>query len=111
MNDKPATTAAAVRPTIKLKGGEHRRVVSGHPWVFSNEVTMETRAKALTPGSLVTVAAPPPRRVGSAATVSSPRGPSSIAVAAPISAADVPGTPIGVRVWPRAFSAPAERSR
>ncbi len=64
MNDKAATTAAAARPTVKLKGGEHRRVVSGHPWIFSNEVTMETRAKALAPGSLVTVAAYDGRALG-----------------------------------------------
>ena len=52
MNDKPGTTT---RPTVTLKGGEHRRVVSGHPWVFSNEVIMDNRTKALAPGSLVTV--------------------------------------------------------
>jgi 23S rRNA (cytosine1962-C5)-methyltransferase len=52
MNDKAGTTT---RPTVTLKGGEHRRVVAGHPWVFSNEVIMDNRTKALAPGSLVTV--------------------------------------------------------
>ena len=52
MNDKTVTTA---RPTVTLKGGEHRRVVAGHPWVFSNEVIMDNRAKSLAPGSVVTV--------------------------------------------------------
>jgi 23S rRNA (cytosine1962-C5)-methyltransferase len=64
MNDKAVTTAAAARPTVTLKGGEHRRVVAGHPWVFSNEVIMDARAKALTPGILVTVAAYDGRALG-----------------------------------------------
>jgi 23S rRNA (cytosine1962-C5)-methyltransferase len=55
MNDK-AVTIAAARPTVTLKGGEHRRVIAGRPWVFSNEVIMDARTKALAPGSLVTVA-------------------------------------------------------
>lgn len=62
MTDKAGTTAA--RPTVTLKGGEHRRVVSGHPWVFSNEVIMDNRAKALAPGSLVTVASYDGRPLG-----------------------------------------------
>jgi 23S rRNA (cytosine1962-C5)-methyltransferase len=55
MNDKAVTIAAAL-PTVTLKGGEHRRVIAGRPWVFSNEVIMDARTKALAPGSLVTVA-------------------------------------------------------
>jgi 23S rRNA (cytosine1962-C5)-methyltransferase len=64
MNDKTAISATAARPTVTLKGGEHRRVVAGHPWVFSNEVIMESRAKALAPGSLVTVASYDGRALG-----------------------------------------------
>ena len=63
MNDKAETTA--VRPTVTLKGGEHRRVVAGHPWVFSNEVIMDNRTKALAPGSLVTVVSYDGRPLGS----------------------------------------------
>src|SRR5262245_18164094 len=65
MNDKAATIAAAARPAVTLKGGEHRRVVAGHPWVFSNEVIMDNRAKALAPGSLATVASYDGRALGS----------------------------------------------
>jgi 23S rRNA (cytosine1962-C5)-methyltransferase len=63
MNDKAPTTSTT-QATVTLKGGEHRRVVSGHPWVFSNEVIMDSRAKALAPGSLVTVASYDGRPLG-----------------------------------------------
>jgi 23S rRNA (cytosine1962-C5)-methyltransferase len=64
MNDRTATATTAARPTVTLKGGEHRRVLSGHPWVFSNEVIMDARTKALAPGSLVTVASYEGRPLG-----------------------------------------------
>ena len=38
-----------------MKRGAHRRVQTGHPWVFSNEVEMDPAAKALAPGAIVTV--------------------------------------------------------
>ena len=38
-----------------MKRGAHRRVQTGHPWVFSNEVEMDAAAKALPAGSIVTV--------------------------------------------------------
>jgi 23S rRNA (cytosine1962-C5)-methyltransferase len=38
-----------------MKRGAHRRLQSGHPWVFSNEVEMDAAAKALPAGSVVTV--------------------------------------------------------
>lgn len=38
-----------------MKRGAHRRVQSGHPWVFSNEVEMDATTKALPAGSIVTV--------------------------------------------------------
>ena len=50
MTDDPKT-----RPTITLQPGRHRRAEAGHPWVYSNEVTMDAAAKALPPGSLVTL--------------------------------------------------------
>ena len=48
--DDPAT-----RPSIALLSGRHRRAEAGHPWIYSNEVAMDTAARALTPGSLVTL--------------------------------------------------------
>ena len=45
------------RPLILLRSKEGRRVKAGAPWVFSNEIVMDARAKALPPGSLVTLAA------------------------------------------------------
>ncbi|HEY4264468.1 MAG TPA: class I SAM-dependent rRNA methyltransferase [Micropepsaceae bacterium] len=44
------------RPIIRLKPREGRRVRAGAPWVFSNEMTMDERAKALAPGTLVGLA-------------------------------------------------------
>ena len=48
--DDPAT-----RPSVTLLAGRHRRTGAGHPWIFSNEVAMDAAAKALAPGSLVTL--------------------------------------------------------
>ena len=31
----------------------HKRVAHGHPWAFSNEIQMDTTAKAIAPGSIV----------------------------------------------------------
>jgi len=50
MADDPKT-----RPTILLQPGRHRRAEAGHPWVYSNEVTMDAAAKALPPGTLVSL--------------------------------------------------------
>ena len=50
MADDPKT-----RPIIMLQPGRHRRAEAGHPWVYSNEVQMDAAAKALPPGSLVTL--------------------------------------------------------
>src|SRR5204863_9316278 len=47
------------RPQIALLPGFHRRAEGGHPWVYSNEVTMDAAAKALAPGTLVTLRRPP----------------------------------------------------
>jgi 23S rRNA (cytosine1962-C5)-methyltransferase len=48
--DDPAT-----RPSIILLPGRDRRAATGHPWIYSNEVRMDAAAKAIAPGSLVTV--------------------------------------------------------
>ncbi|MBL6455864.1 class I SAM-dependent rRNA methyltransferase [Belnapia sp. T6] len=40
-------------PLIRLLPGRDRRVRSGHPWAFSNEIAMTPAAKALPPGAPV----------------------------------------------------------
>ena len=50
MADDPKT-----RPVITLQRGHHKRAEAGHPWVYSNEVTMDAAAKALPPGTLVSL--------------------------------------------------------
>jgi 23S rRNA (cytosine1962-C5)-methyltransferase len=50
-----AADDAATRPSVTLLAGRHRRAEAGHPWIFSNEVAMDAAAKALAPGSLVTL--------------------------------------------------------
>jgi 23S rRNA (cytosine1962-C5)-methyltransferase len=43
------------RPSVTLLPGRHRRVERGRPWTYSNEVRMDAAAKALVPGTLVTL--------------------------------------------------------
>jgi 23S rRNA (cytosine1962-C5)-methyltransferase len=45
----------ARRPVVTLLPGGHRRAGAGHPWIFSNEIAMDGAAKALAPGTLVTL--------------------------------------------------------
>src|SRR5881398_1711088 len=45
----------ARRPVVTLLPGGHRRAETGHPWIFSNEIAMDAAAKALAPGTLVTL--------------------------------------------------------
>src|SRR5207237_2914311 len=45
----------AGRPVVRLLPGGHRRAEAGHPWVYSNEIAMDAAAKALPPGTLVTL--------------------------------------------------------
>ena len=45
----------AARPVVTLLAGGHRRAEGGHPWIYSNEVEMDAAARAIAPGSLVTV--------------------------------------------------------
>ncbi len=59
MTDDPA-----VRPTVALERHRSKRAEQGHPWIFSNEVALDDAAKALAPGSLVTVATAEGRRLG-----------------------------------------------
>jgi len=50
MADNPAE-----RPTVTLLPGHQKRALHGHPWIFSNEVQMGAEARALAPGTLVTL--------------------------------------------------------
>jgi 23S rRNA (cytosine1962-C5)-methyltransferase len=45
------------RPVIRLKSGEGRRVKSGAPWAFANELALDAPVKALPPGTQVELAA------------------------------------------------------
>ena len=45
-------------PSVLLRAGEDRRVRSGHPWAFSNEILMDAETKALPAGSLAVLRAP-----------------------------------------------------
>lgn len=39
-------------PVLRVKPREERRVRGGHPWVYSNEIELDAKAKALPPGSI-----------------------------------------------------------
>lgn len=52
------------RAKVKLVQGGDRRALTGHPWVFSNELVMDAAAKALAPGEIVTVERPDGRALG-----------------------------------------------
>jgi len=43
-------------PTIHLQASRQRRVLQGHPWVYSNEIQMDAAAKALPAGAPVRLA-------------------------------------------------------
>jgi 23S rRNA (cytosine1962-C5)-methyltransferase len=49
---------ASKLPSVLLRAGEDRRVRSGHPWAYSNEILMDPETKALPPGSLVILRTP-----------------------------------------------------
>lgn len=40
-------------PILRLQPGRDRRVKSGHPWAFSNEIVMDAAARALAPGAAI----------------------------------------------------------
>lgn len=43
-------------PRLALRKGAHRRLQTGHPWVYSNEIVLDGAAKSLPAGSIVTIA-------------------------------------------------------
>src|ERR1051326_1711655 len=51
-------------PIIRLKPREGRRALAGAPWIFSNEIVMDARTKALAPGTLVNAQASDGRALG-----------------------------------------------
>lgn len=46
---------AASLPVLRVKAREERRVKGGHPWIYSNEIELDAKAKALPPGSIVRI--------------------------------------------------------
>ncbi len=54
------------RPTLRLQPGHDKRAASGHPWVYSNEIAMDAAAKALPPGSLVSLTTANGKMLGTA---------------------------------------------
>ncbi len=59
-----ASAPAPERPTVTVE--RPKRALAGHPWVYSNEVRMDAAAKALPRGSIVTLASPDGRALGTA---------------------------------------------
>ncbi|MGE3784520.1 MAG: class I SAM-dependent rRNA methyltransferase, partial [Alphaproteobacteria bacterium] len=53
--DGTAADDPATRAQIAMLPGAHRRAESGHPWVYSNEIAIDAAARALPPGTLVTL--------------------------------------------------------
>jgi 23S rRNA (cytosine1962-C5)-methyltransferase len=51
-------------PSVLLRSGEDRRVRSGHPWAFSNEILMDPETKALPAGSLAILRSPSGEALG-----------------------------------------------
>jgi 23S rRNA (cytosine1962-C5)-methyltransferase len=52
---EPLADDPATRPSIVLLPMPHKRAERGHPWIYSNEVRMDLAARALVPGTLVTL--------------------------------------------------------
>jgi len=53
--ERIVTDTPAARPIIRVLAGHNRRARGGHPWIYSNELEMSRSAKALEPGTLVTL--------------------------------------------------------
>lgn len=52
---EPLADDPATRPTVELLPVSHKRIEAGHQWVYSNEIHMDQAARALAPGTLVTL--------------------------------------------------------
>ncbi|HTV88405.1 MAG TPA: class I SAM-dependent rRNA methyltransferase [Stellaceae bacterium] len=55
MTEPLAGDDPVARPVVTLAPGGQRRAEAGHPWIYSNEIRMDEAAKALPPGTLVTL--------------------------------------------------------
>src|SRR5438445_11926274 len=78
--DEISADDPASRVSVTLLAGQHRRAEGGHPWIYSNEVQMDAAAKALDPGTLVTLRRADGRALGSGCSTriaSSPRASST----------------------------------
>lgn len=51
MSNPPSPPSALA--AVRLQPGREKRVLAGHPWVFSNEIAMDSDAKAVPLGGLV----------------------------------------------------------
>jgi 23S rRNA (cytosine1962-C5)-methyltransferase len=56
----------AERPAIKLLPGRDKRARRGHPWVYSNEISMDAAARALPPGTVVSLVSAEGQGLGAA---------------------------------------------
>jgi 23S rRNA (cytosine1962-C5)-methyltransferase len=52
------------RPTVRLQPRQDARLRHGHPWAYSNEIMMDAEAKAIPPGTAVTVTTAGGERLG-----------------------------------------------
>jgi 23S rRNA (cytosine1962-C5)-methyltransferase len=57
---------ARLYPRICLLPHKDRRILAGHPWVYANEIRLDDAAKAIPPGSLVTLETASGRALGTA---------------------------------------------
>jgi 23S rRNA (cytosine1962-C5)-methyltransferase len=63
--DPPQDAAATPEyPMIRILQGEDRRLRSGSPWLYSNELKMDEAARAIPPGSVVRLMAPSGKTLG-----------------------------------------------
>ena len=55
MNDmaRPQKISASNRPKAVLRPGMHKRIASGHPWAYSNEIDMTSELRELKSGTIV----------------------------------------------------------
>jgi 23S rRNA (cytosine1962-C5)-methyltransferase len=70
MSSKTAVISEAIgdgldaRPSVGLLPALHKRAEAGHPWIYANEVRMDAAARALPPGTLVTLRRADDRALG-----------------------------------------------